>query len=68
MIVIPLTTVSLYSNFDAYIEVGFKGQAAGTTRSLLVDSGNSTLIVPRWEDIAALPKREGGLSGTGYRE
>jgi hypothetical protein len=55
MIVIPLTTVSLYSNFDAYIDVGFKGQAAGTTTSLLVDSGNSTLIVPRWEDIAALP-------------
>lgn len=32
MIVIPLTTVSLYSNFDAYIEVGFKGQAGEPPR------------------------------------
>jgi hypothetical protein len=54
-IVIPLSTVSLNSNFDAYIEIGFKGSVPGPRSSLLVDSGNSTLIVPRWEDIAALP-------------
>ena len=54
-IVIPLTTVSLNSNFDAYIQVGFRGGSAAGATPLLVDSGNSTLIVPRWEDIAALP-------------
>jgi hypothetical protein len=58
---IPLTTVSLDSNFDAYINIGFRGETSGPTTSLLLDSGNSTLIVPSWEDIAALPN-----SGTDY--
>jgi hypothetical protein len=52
---VPLTTVSLNSNFDAYIEVLFKGAPAASAVQLLVDSGNSMLIVPRWEDIEALP-------------
>jgi hypothetical protein len=51
----PLTTVSLNSNFDAYLDISFKGATAGSTVQLLLDSGNSVLIVPRWEDIAALP-------------
>jgi hypothetical protein len=52
---IPLTTVSLNSNFDAYIDIAFKGAPSGSTVTLLVDSGNSVLIVPRWEDLQALP-------------
>ena len=51
---IPLTTVSLNSNFDAYIDIWFKG-APDSPVQLLLDSGNSMLIVPRWEDIEALP-------------
>jgi hypothetical protein len=55
-IVIPLTTVSLNTNFDAYINIQFRGQqASDSPTSLLVDSGNSVLIVPRWEDIENLP-------------
>ena len=52
---IPLTTVSLNSNFDAYIDVAFKDAPSASAVQLLVDSGNSMLVVPRWEDIAALP-------------
>jgi hypothetical protein len=48
---IPVTTVSLNTNFDAYINVGFVGASSRSTTQLLVDSGNSMLIVPRWEDI-----------------
>jgi hypothetical protein len=54
-ITIPLTTVSLNSNFDAYIDLWFEGSESDKPTQLLVDSGNSILIVPRWEDIAALP-------------
>jgi hypothetical protein len=52
---IPLTTVSLNTSFDAYVEVELKGPGASTPIQLLVDSGNSVLILPRFEDIAALP-------------
>ncbi|MBV8211765.1 MAG: hypothetical protein JOZ08_00910 [Verrucomicrobia bacterium] len=52
---IPLTTVSLDSNFDAYVNIGFRGGRNRPSTTLLVDSGNSTLIVPSWDDIAALP-------------
>ena len=48
---IPLTTVSLNSNFDAYVNVLFNT----TNVPLLLDSGNSVLIVPRFEDIQAIP-------------
>jgi hypothetical protein len=51
----PLSTVSLNLNFDAYITVSFPGAPTGTSASLLVDSGNSMLIVPRWEDIQSIP-------------
>ena len=52
---IPLTTVSLDSNFDAYINIRYPEAPSDTTTQLLVDSGNAALIVPRWEDIQAIP-------------
>jgi hypothetical protein len=54
-LVIPLTTVSLNTNFDAFIDIFFAGSPPDYSLPLLLDSGNSTLIVPSWEDIAALP-------------
>lgn len=54
-VLIPLTTVSRLKAFDAYIDVSLKGAPPGSAEQLLVDSGNSTLIYPRWETIAALP-------------
>jgi hypothetical protein len=51
----PITTVSMNYNFDAYIGIGFLGADPANAPQLLVDSGNSNLIVPRWEDIAAIP-------------
>jgi hypothetical protein len=41
--------------FDAYLYLGFAGWNTDRFISALVDSGNTTLIVPRWEDIAAIP-------------
>ncbi len=55
---IPLTTVSLASNFDAYINIRFRGQPDNPLTSLLVDSGNSMLIVPSWEAVKDLPGYE----------
>jgi len=52
---LPLTTVSLNSNFDAYIDIFSKDAPATSAVQLLLDSGNSVLVVPRWEDIEALP-------------
>jgi hypothetical protein len=52
---LQLTTVSLASNFDALISIRFDGQAPGTWTQLIVDSGNSTLIVPCWEAISGRP-------------
>ncbi len=54
-IAIPLTTVSLNSNFDAFINIQFKGSTSSSPTSLLVDSGNSMLIVPYYEEIEGLP-------------
>jgi hypothetical protein len=48
---IPLTTVSLNSNFDAYIIVNI----GATNVPLVLDSGNSVLILPRFEDIESVP-------------
>jgi hypothetical protein len=53
---IALTTVSLRRSFDAMITVGLKG-ADVDPKPLLVDSGNSMLVMPRWEDIAPLAAR-----------
>lgn len=52
---IPLTTVSLNQNFDAYIHVSYRGAAAGFFDPLVVDSGNFSLIAPDYATIAALP-------------
>ncbi len=42
-------------NFDAYIVRSVKGQSSGQLTELIVDSGNSNLIVPCWEIIKDLP-------------
>ncbi|HTR84986.1 MAG TPA: hypothetical protein VMI56_10945 [Reyranella sp.] len=53
---IPLTTVSSLGNFDATIFIRFRGMpSAANPVPLMVDSGNTVLIVPSWESIAALP-------------
>jgi hypothetical protein len=52
---IPLSTVSVDLNFDAFVEVGFRSTGQPASAHLVVDSGNSTLIVPKFEDLAALP-------------
>jgi hypothetical protein len=52
---IMLSTVSLDSSFDAYLYVSFVGTAPDTRVPLLLDSGNTVLVVPRWEHIAAIP-------------
>ncbi len=62
---IPLSTVSLNSNFDAYINVSLAGAPAGFSVSLLVDSGNSTLVLPRWEDIRSIPGYQGNYTVLG---
>jgi hypothetical protein len=54
MVTIPLTTVSASQMFDAYIEIQFPGDLNPDTTHLLVDSGNSMLIVPEWERIAGI--------------
>ena len=54
----PITTVSTNYNFDAYIVVGFKGGDPSQAPHLIVDSGNTSLVVPRWEDIAAIPNHK----------
>ena len=41
--------------FDSYIYLGFAGWNTDRFISALVDSGNTTLIVPYWEEIAAIP-------------
>lgn len=52
---IPLTTVSLQNNFDASINITLPGARPGFVVPLLVDSGNSSLILPRFSDLQALP-------------
>jgi hypothetical protein len=52
---IPLTAVSLNSSFDAYINISYRGASPNLSVQLLVDSGNSALIVPNFSDIASLP-------------
>jgi hypothetical protein len=52
---IPLTTVSLESNFDAHMDIRYRGSAADVSIPLLIDSGNSSLIVPDFTELKALP-------------
>ncbi len=49
---IPLTTVSWQSNFDALITIGFPGSELLVP--MIVDTGQSMLIIPYWEDIEPL--------------
>ncbi len=52
---VALSTVSLSSNFDAYIDISYRGAHSNFSVQLMVDSGDSTLIVPSFSDIASLP-------------
>jgi hypothetical protein len=61
-----LTTVSLSLNFDAYLSASFPGAPQGFSVQLLVDSGNSTLIIPRWEDIQSIPGYQNSYQVLGH--
>jgi hypothetical protein len=50
-----LTAVTMQGNFDAYINIQFQGADPNTEIQILVDTGNSMLIVPFWETIQNLP-------------
>jgi hypothetical protein len=52
-IIIPLTTVSLQTNFNAKIHVIYPGSREAAAE-LTVDSGNTSLIVPSYAAIAKL--------------
>jgi hypothetical protein len=54
-ITIPLTTVSRAFNFDANINIRYRGAPSDSLVTLLVDSGNSSLIVPHFSQIEKLP-------------
>jgi hypothetical protein len=57
---IPLTTVTYQAstaslgNFDSQIDILFEGAPANSSVQLMLDSGNTTLIVPRFEDLSRL--------------
>lgn len=55
MVAIPLTTVSVQGNFDAWIDVQFPAPGRIITASLLVDSGSTTMIIPNGEDLVGVP-------------
>jgi hypothetical protein len=48
---IPLTTVSEAGNFDTYVNVSFSGPSSCPSFPLLLDSGNSMLIMPDYDQI-----------------
>lgn len=51
-VTIPLTTVAMSGNFDSYIEVQFPiPHGSPVTAQLLVDSGNTCLVVPHSEAL-----------------
>src|ERR1700761_2277455 len=51
---VPIDSVSKNGSFDAYIHVGVAG-TSDLNIKLLLDSGNSTLILPHFEAIKGLP-------------
>lgn len=51
---IMLTTISMGGNFDAWINIQFPNGDSPVTTSLLVDSGNTTLIIPNGEDLVGV--------------
>jgi len=54
MISITLTAVTMQGNFDAYINIQFQGADPITEIQMVVDTGNSMLIIPYWETIQHL--------------
>ena len=51
-VIIPLTTVAKSGNFDSYIQVQFPNPGGSpVTFQLLVDSGNTCMIVPHAEAL-----------------
>src|SRR5580704_14139157 len=52
---IPIDTVTNASTFDANINITYRNAAPNFTVQLLLDTGNSTLIVPDFSAIATLP-------------
>lgn len=52
---LPLTTVAQAGRFDAYINISFPGADGALSPDLLVDSGNTCLILPDYAALAALP-------------
>jgi hypothetical protein len=66
-VAIRLSTVSLASNCDAYIDIHYTGAVDQTPTQLLVDSGNSVLVIPRWEDISKIPNWQSSYSILGSK-
>ena len=54
-VTVPLSTVSSAGGFDAYLEVGLRGADPAAPIRLLLDSGNTCLILPDFAAITALP-------------
>jgi hypothetical protein len=67
-VAIRLTTVSLASGFDAYLDINYPGAVDETPTQLLVDSGNSVLVVPKWEDISKIPNWQSSYSILGSKQ
>jgi hypothetical protein len=57
-----VTTVSESTGFDAYVHLGFAGWTVDHFLPALLDSGNSVLIIPRWEDILSIPSWQNSYS------
>ncbi|MFI5297442.1 MAG: hypothetical protein ACHREM_05035 [Polyangiales bacterium] len=53
--VVPLSTVSMNGNFDSYIHVQFPTTGDAIQDTLLVDSGNSMMIIPNGEALVGVP-------------
>lgn len=53
-VTISLTTVSGQGSFDAWLDVEFPAPAGTVTASLLVDSGNTMMIIPNGEDLVGV--------------
>lgn len=52
---VPMTTVSLSGNFDASINISFRGANGAPSAPLIVDSGNDCLVLPDFASIGGLP-------------
>lgn len=53
---VPITTVSMGTNFDSFIDVYFPNPNGPPIQStLLVDSGNNNMIIPNGDDLVGVP-------------